>query len=94
MRTLVLVAVWVLSHIAHLIASTWLLLATIFGKSRAWTIALGYDHLGNAVTGGDPDETISSRAYKAMKQGRRWGCVLCRLLDYIEKDHCKKSVKP
>jgi hypothetical protein len=47
------------------------------------------DEAGNAITGGSPHETISSRAYKAWQAGRHWGCILCRLLDWIEKDHCK-----
>ena len=91
MKPLLLIVVWILSHFAHFIASTWMLIAALFGRDRAWNIALGYDHLGNAVTGGNPDETISSRAYRAMRDGRRWGCVLCRLLDMIEKDHCRQS---
>jgi hypothetical protein len=94
MKTLLLIAVWFLSHFAHLIASTWMLIGALFGRDRAWAIALGYDHLGNAATGGNPNETISSRAYKAMQDGRRWGCILCRLLDYLQKDHCKKSATP
>jgi hypothetical protein len=28
-----------------------------------------------------------------MLKGKRWGCVLCRLLDYVEKDHCLKSLE-
>lgn len=93
MRTILLIGVWLLSHFAHLIGSTWLLLAALFGYDRAWIIALGYDHLGNAITGGKPEETISSRAYRAMTEGRRWGCLLCKMLDRIETDHCKKSVE-
>lgn len=47
------------------------------------------DETGNTITGGDPGETISSRAYKAMQNGKRWGCVLCKFLNWIQKDHCK-----
>jgi hypothetical protein len=28
-----------------------------------------------------------------MLKGKRWGCVLCRLLDYVEKNHCLKSLE-
>jgi hypothetical protein len=77
----------------HLLASTWLLLASLTGRQRAWDIALGYDHLGNAVTGGSASETISSRAYRAMQEKRTWGCVLCRLLDLLEKNHCQKAAR-
>jgi hypothetical protein len=93
MRTVLLLAVWMLSHAVHLLASTWLLLASLTGRQRAWDIALGYDHLGNAVTGGSASETISSRAYRAMQEKRTWGCVLCRLLDLLEKNHCQKAAR-
>lgn len=94
MKTILLLAVWLLSHFTHFVASTWLLIAALTGRERAWQIALGYDHLGNTVTGGRPEETISSRAYRAMTEKRRWGCVLCKLLDYIQKDHCKIAAEP
>ncbi|SAK95948.1 hypothetical protein AWB76_07225 [Caballeronia temeraria] len=47
------------------------------------------DEAGNTLTGGSPNETISSRAGKAAEKGKPWGCVLCRLLNCIQKDHCK-----
>lgn len=93
MRILVLLAVWALSHAVHLLASTWLLIGALTGRNRAWEIALGYDHLGNAVTGGNPRETISARAYRAMLERRTWGCVLCRLLNYLQTDHCRKAAE-
>jgi hypothetical protein len=43
--------------------------------------------------GGNEDETISSRAAKAKLQGKRWGCVLCKLLDKLDKNHCEKSIE-
>jgi hypothetical protein len=52
------------------------------------------DELTNAILLGDPRETISSRADKAMNEGKRWGCVLCKLLNYLQKDHCQKSLEP
>jgi hypothetical protein len=36
--------------------------------------------LVNALFGGYPDETISFRSATARDQGKRWGCVLCKLL--------------
>jgi hypothetical protein len=59
-----------------------------------WNVLIALDQFGNAVTGGDPDETISSRADKAMNKGKRWGCIMCRLLNLIQKDHCQKSLEP
>lgn len=50
------------------------------------------DEAGNTITGGDPGETISSRAYKAQQAGRPWGCILCKFLAWItQTDHCKNA---
>ena len=56
-------------------------------------IAVAIDQLFNALSNGSEDETISSRAYKAALKGKRWGCVLCRFLDWLHKDHCRNSVE-
>lgn len=37
-------------------------------------------------------ETISSRAGRAMASGKKWGCILCRILDDIQKDHCANAM--
>ena len=58
---------------------------------KALRIAVGFDQLANVALNGSEDETISSRAWRAQSEGKRWGCVLCRLLDKVEKDHCAKS---
>ena len=58
---------------------------------RATRIAIGYDQLVNVAANGSEDETISSRADRARAGGRRWGCVLCKLLDSLDPDHCSKS---
>jgi hypothetical protein len=58
--------------------------------TRAKNIALGFDRLGNATTGGDGKETISSRANR-LRATTGWACQLCKFLDWIQKDHCKNS---
>ena len=63
-------------------------------RADAWRCIVAVDQLFNAALGGNERETISSRAGKARSQGRAWGCVLCKLLDRIETDHCKKSFEP
>ncbi|MBC7861134.1 MAG: hypothetical protein H7Z39_20620 [Burkholderiaceae bacterium] len=68
-----------------------MLYAIIANPSRAWVMAVAHDQLANAAANGDPDETISSRADRARGEGQRWGCVLCRLLDWIDPTHCEKS---
>ncbi len=62
------------------------------------------DRLGNAVGDGLPTMTISQRAslsredYKAGKNKRIWGCVCCRILDWLDPyhiwpfDHCKFAI--
>lgn len=52
-------------------------------------VLLSLDMLGNALLGGDPFETISSRAGKSKNA---WACYLCRFLDWLQKDHCKNAV--
>jgi DNA polymerase III delta prime subunit len=86
-----LVAIWALCQVAHAVASIWMLLAILSGSDRAWRLAVSYDQLANTAFGGNEDETISSRANRARSERRSWGCILCRLLDRIEKDHCKNS---
>jgi hypothetical protein len=51
-------------------------------------VAVGLDQLGNAILCGDVHWTISARAYIAKVKGKTWGCVLCSLLDKIQKNHC------
>jgi hypothetical protein len=58
-----------------------------------WNILIWLDQGLSTVTGGDPDETVSSRAGKAQLKGKRWGCVLCRFLDIFDKGHCAKSIE-
>jgi hypothetical protein len=86
-----LLLIWLLCLLASLISAVWMFVAILRGSPRAWRLALAYDRLGNASSGGSDRETISSRADRARSEGRRWGCVLCRLLDRIDPDHCKKS---
>jgi hypothetical protein len=77
-----------------LLATLWMLLCMLFApySSRPWHIALAFDQLANATTGGSEDETISSRAGRLRKEGRGWACVLCRVLDWLQKDHCVNSI--
>jgi hypothetical protein len=67
--------------------------AIITNTERAWTIALAYDRLGNAAANDDTVQTVSSRAEKARRAGKRWGCALCRLLDQIDPGHCERSIE-
>jgi len=46
----------------------------------------------NTFTGGDPDETLSSRMGKKRKRCRvcNW---ICHVLDWIDPGHCKAAVE-
>ena len=65
--------------------------AIVFAPSHAWTLAVSADQLANAAFNGNPDETISSRAGRH-KADEKWACMLCWLLDKLDKDHCNKSI--
>lgn len=93
MNRLLLLGLWLVCQLAHVAASLWMLVCIAWHprSHRAWIIAGAYDQLANAVTGGDMDEKISSRANRARGEGRRWGCLLCRLLDALDPDHCRRS---
>ena len=93
-QRLSLLALWGLCQLAAVIASLWMLIAIVTGSHRAWTIAVAHDQLANAAFGGHEDETLSSRAGKAAREGKRWACVFCRLLDRLDPNHCEKSIEP
>lgn len=93
-RCVLLLVFLLLGIIGSLIAIVWMALAILFSPygQRAWHIAIALDQLFNAAIGGSEDETISSRAGRECIIDTRWACVLCRVLDWMKKDHCKDSV--
>ena len=63
---------------------------------KAWfvRVLIAIDACGQVLFPyGIPGETISARAGKAQRRGKRWGCVLCRFLDLFEKGHCEGAVQ-
>ena len=59
-------------------------------------VAVANDQALNAAlvgVAGSEDETVSSRAGKAASKGKRWGCILCRLLDKIDPGHCARNIE-
>lgn len=92
-QRMLMAGLWVLCALVCVIALVWMLLAIVVGSTRAWVLAIAHDQLANAATGGSVDETISSRAHRARKVGRRWGCVLCKVLDALDPDHCANAYK-
>ena len=88
-----LVAVLLLCLAASVYALIRMSWAVLANPARGWQVSVGFDQLTNAAANGDPDETISSRAGKARLLGRRWGCVLCKVLDALDAGHCERSIE-
>lgn len=79
--------------LAAVLALGWMFCAVLANSARGHRLAVSFDQLANTAFGGDEDETISSRAGKARLKGRRWGCVLCRVLDWFDPDHCANNIE-
>lgn len=93
MNRLVLFGIWALIVVCLPLAALRMLWAVLANPVKAFEQAKAFDLAGNVLLNGKLGEYISTRAYHAMKAGRRWGCVLCRLLDRIDPNHCEKSAK-
>lgn len=89
---LVMLVILLACMLASTVACIWMLGCIIVGSQRAWRIALAFDQVLNATSGGDGRETVSSRAGRAELVKRRWGCILCKLLDVIDKNHCFDNI--
>lgn len=61
-------------------------------KKYFWNILIAIDQFFNALTGGDPDETISSRIGKH-KDSSKLARLLSRFLDLFEQNHAEKSIE-
>lgn len=77
--------------LACLLTILWLPVAILLGSDRAPRIMLAADRMTNTVFGGQAKETISSRSYRGQREGVKVWCILCKILEVVEKDHCKKS---
>ena len=59
---------------------------------------IALDQTWNARTGGDPDETVSSRLGKLQRAGKlpKWRIfsrALVALLDGVDQSHCRKAIE-
>jgi hypothetical protein len=93
MQRLALLALYPVCLLAAVLAALRMAWAIAFSPARAWKLAVAHDQLGNAAFNGDEDETVSSRAAKAQRLGRRWGCVLCKVIDRIDPGHCARNIE-
>lgn len=90
-RIPVLLTFWVLCSISFLIISFINLVRIMLGDTSVWESVVTTDRLFNKALGGDIRETLSSRAHRGSLEGIAHWCVLCKILDKIQTDHCKKS---
>ena len=87
---------WGGSLLMALAANLVALIAALLGSDRAWPVAVANDQVLNAALvgrSGSEDETVSSRAGKAAQSGRKWGCILCRMLDWFDPGHCVRNIE-
>lgn len=68
------------------------LTCVMVNTDKAWNIALMIDETCNVDANGRINETISKRAALAKQRGTKWGCVLCKILDAIQTNHCEKAL--
>ena len=63
-------------------------------KAYLLNLAIGLDQLANTVLAGHPDETLSSRAWRAEQSGQRyWGWTrrAIDLLFFWQVGHCQAA---
>ncbi|MBA8881713.1 hypothetical protein [Phyllobacterium myrsinacearum] len=58
-----------------------------------YRVFIAIDRTVNTVLLGDLDQTISYRAATAWAEERKWGCYLCRILDFIHREHCRNVMR-
>lgn len=71
-------------------------------KRYVFNILISIDQLVNTLIGGDPDETLSSRMGKLVREWRQKpynkgryiiSLIICWLLHLIDSNHCNKSIE-
>jgi hypothetical protein len=85
-----LFAVWLLClAVAPVLLVMMLLQALLGSQKRALAMAVALDGCGNALFGGDPAETISTRTGNALIDGKRWAKIVAPIVDALfGKGHC------
>ena len=64
----------------------------VMNVPKAWVIALSIDDAANVACNGRLGQSISSRAAVAWSAHKRWGCILCKLLDEVSPNHCAHAL--
>lgn len=90
---LALLPIIMLAFVAYLFKYLW---AIMFSPYHAKELAVSIDQLANTALNGEMDETISSRAGRAIRDNDKrntwWACPLCFILDKLDANHCSKSI--
>lgn len=55
-------------------------------------VLVAFDMLCCVIFGGQSGDTISYTAAVAQLHGEKWGCVLCRILNLFQKNHCQDTI--
>jgi hypothetical protein len=85
---------WILITAVLPVAQIVMLFQIIFGANvRAHNQAVAYDEAGNAIFGGRPDQTMSSRVGDAKVKGQKWAIIAQPILDFFfGKGHALSNV--
>jgi len=63
-------------------------------KQYFFNILISIDQFFNTLLMGNPDETISSRMGKKVRENKCFFCkIICNLLGKLDKNHCKNSIE-
>ncbi len=54
-------------------------------------LLISLDQLMNTILGGNPDETLSSRAYHLKQKGIYWYANIINGIFFWQQDHCEES---
>jgi hypothetical protein len=69
-----------------------ILFCAIVGHKKGFIVAFGLDQAANGSLGGDPDETLCSRAWREHRQSKKWDRYR-RFFDWlfspVEDNHCR-----
>ena len=86
----ILVLLWLVCAFTAPILIFMMLMQALFGATnRAQSMADAFDQCGNALFGGDPTVTISSRTGDGVILGYRWALILAPVIDFFfGAGHC------
>ena len=90
-RFIALAGICLLCILASFVVGARMAWAIVSNPVRAWNIALAYDRLANVAANDDSGQWISTRAYIAKIEGKRWGVLMTAALDAIDPGHCKAA---